>query len=58
VTSPPAAPLIRVDDLSKFFGSVIALQDISLSVYAGEVMCRLGDNGAPLSPKRHITSPA
>jgi simple sugar transport system ATP-binding protein len=40
------APLIRVENLSKFFGSVIALQDISMSVSAGEVMCLLGDNGA------------
>ena len=40
------APLIRVENLSKFFGSVIALQDISMSVYPGEVMCLLGDNGA------------
>ncbi len=42
----PAAPLIKVDDVSKFFGSVIALQEVSLSVAAGEVMCLLGDNGA------------
>ena len=41
-----SAPLIRVADVSKFFGSVIALQDISLTVSAGEVMCLLGDNGA------------
>ena len=41
-----SAPLIRVASLSKFFGSVIALQEVSLSVAAGEVMCLLGDNGA------------
>ncbi len=41
-----AVPLIRVDNLSKFFGSVIALQDISMSVPPGVVMCLLGDNGA------------
>ena len=40
------APLIEIKDLSKFFGSVIAIQDISMSVAAGEVMCLLGDNGA------------
>lgn len=39
-------PLIRVENVSKFFGSVIALQDISMSVSASEVMCLLGDNGA------------
>ena len=46
MTRTPDAPLIEVKDLSKFFGSVIALQDISMSVAAGEVMCLLGDNGA------------
>ena len=39
-------PLIEVRHLSKFFGSVIALKDVSMSVHAGEVMCLLGDNGA------------
>lgn len=41
-----AVPLIEVQHVSKYFGSVIALQDVSMSVYAGEVMCLLGDNGA------------
>ena len=39
-------PLIEVRNLSKFFGSVIALKDVSMRVHAGEVMCLLGDNGA------------
>ncbi|WP_316979107.1 ATP-binding cassette domain-containing protein [Shumkonia mesophila] len=39
-------PLIEVRRLSKFFGSVIALKDVSMDVHAGEVMCLLGDNGA------------
>jgi simple sugar transport system ATP-binding protein len=38
--------LIEAREVSKFFGSVIALQDISMAVEAGEVMCLLGDNGA------------
>jgi simple sugar transport system ATP-binding protein len=37
---------IEARDVSKFFGHVIALQDISLDVGVGEVMCLLGDNGA------------
>ena len=41
-----AHPLVEVQNVSKFFGSVIALKDISVSVNAGEVMCLLGDNGA------------
>ncbi|MDQ4075664.1 MAG: ATP-binding cassette domain-containing protein, partial [Chloroflexota bacterium] len=39
-------PLIEVRNISKSFGSVLALQDVSMSVYKGEVMCLLGDNGA------------
>ncbi|CAA9526643.1 MAG: Inositol transport system ATP-binding protein [uncultured Rubrobacteraceae bacterium] len=39
-------PLIEVEGVSKFFGQVIALKDISMSVDAGEVLCLLGDNGA------------
>ncbi len=39
-------PLIQVQHLSKFFGGVIALQDLSMTVRAGEVTCLLGDNGA------------
>jgi simple sugar transport system ATP-binding protein len=38
--------VIEAKDVSKFFGSVIALKDISLAVKGGEVMCLLGDNGA------------
>src|SRR4051812_20224701 len=41
-----AAPLIDVKDISKQFGSVIALSGVSMSVWPGEVHCLLGDNGA------------
>jgi simple sugar transport system ATP-binding protein len=44
--SAEAAPLLEVQNVSKYFGGVIALKDISMSVHAGEVMCLLGDNGA------------
>lgn len=39
-------PVLEVRNVSKYFGRVIALEDISLSVNQGEVMCLLGDNGA------------
>lgn len=39
-------PMIEMRNVSKHFGSVIALSDISMQVQAGEVMCLLGDNGA------------
>ena len=46
VETATSTPLIEVQNVSKYFGQVIALQDISMSVDAGEVMCLLGDNGA------------
>ncbi len=39
-------PLLEVVNVSKSFGSVIALRDVSMQVGAGEVHCLLGDNGA------------
>jgi simple sugar transport system ATP-binding protein len=39
-------PLLEVRNVSKFFGNVIALKDVSVAVSAGEVACVLGDNGA------------
>jgi simple sugar transport system ATP-binding protein len=44
--SNQSVPMVELQNASKFFGSVIALKDVSMSVYAGEVMCLLGDNGA------------
>lgn len=41
---PP--PLLEVQGLARTFGKVSALEDVSMSVRAGEVMCVLGDNGA------------
>ena len=39
-------PLIEARGLTKYFGSVIALHEVSLTVGRGEVLCLLGDNGA------------
>jgi len=50
------APLIEARDLTKYFGSVVALHDVSLSVRAGEVLCLLGDNGAGKSTLIKILS--
>jgi simple sugar transport system ATP-binding protein len=49
-------PLLEVQNVSRYFGSVIALKDISMSVHAGEVMCLLGDNGAGKSTLIKILS--
>ena len=45
-TNGNSAPLLEVRNVSKFFGNVNALKDISVSVGAHEVTCVLGDNGA------------
>ena len=39
-------PLVELRDMIKRFGSVIALNGVTMKVHAGEVMCLLGDNGA------------
>ena len=39
-------PILAVRNVSKLFGSVIALSNVSTEVYPGEVTCLLGDNGA------------
>jgi simple sugar transport system ATP-binding protein len=53
-TSPGV--LLEARNLTKYFGSVTALEDISLSVNAGEVTCVLGDNGAGKSTLIKILS--
>lgn len=40
------APLLEARGVSKYFGKVVALEDISMKVRSGQVMCLLGDNGA------------
>lgn len=49
-------PLLEVRHASKYFGSVIALKDITMQVNAGEVTCVLGDNGAGKSTLIKILS--
>ena len=43
-------PLIRMQNIEKHFGSVIALAGVSVDIYPGECHCLLGDNGAGKSP--------
>ena len=40
------APLLTMRSVNKSFGPIDVLHDISLDVYAGEVLCLLDDNGA------------
>jgi simple sugar transport system ATP-binding protein len=39
-------PLLEVRNVSKYFGNVVALKDVSVQVGPNEVTCVLGDNGA------------
>jgi simple sugar transport system ATP-binding protein len=38
--------ILALENVSKYFGSVIALQNVTLRLKKGEVHCLLGDNGA------------
>jgi simple sugar transport system ATP-binding protein len=46
VSNAGKTPLLEVREIVKYFGNVIALNGISMTIYPGEVMCLLGDNGA------------
>src|SRR5438067_13783221 len=48
--------LLEVEGISKYFGNVVALKDISAHANAGEVTCILGDNGAGKSTLIKILS--
>ena len=41
-----ATPILELKNVNKSFGPIDVLNDISLKVGAGEVLCLLGDNGA------------
>jgi simple sugar transport system ATP-binding protein len=38
--------ILQLENVSKYFGSAIALKDVTLRLRRGEVHCLLGDNGA------------
>jgi simple sugar transport system ATP-binding protein len=46
MTTDGSRPLLEVEHVSKYFGNVIALKDVSTTVEEGQVTCVLGDNGA------------
>jgi simple sugar transport system ATP-binding protein len=54
--APMDRPLLRVERVSKRFGNVVALEDVSMDVAPGRVTCLLGDNGAGKSTLIRILS--
>ena len=52
----PAEPLLQTERLSKRFGPVVALDEVSLAVRPGEVVGLLGDNGAGKSTLIKVVS--
>jgi len=44
--NPEQDPIVKMVNIEKHFGSVIALAGVSLEVFRGECHCLLGDNGA------------
>jgi branched-chain amino acid transport system ATP-binding protein len=41
-----ATPILQVEDIHSFYGSIEALKGISLEVYEGEIVTLIGSNGA------------
>src|SRR5437667_9897791 len=46
VTPTPATPLGQLSNVSRSVGPVQVLNDVSLEMYRGEVLCLAGENGA------------
>ncbi|MFT4134470.1 ATP-binding cassette domain-containing protein, partial [Labrys sp. (in: a-proteobacteria)] len=45
ITDTPATPLLFLRNISKRFGGVRALENVSFEVLPGEVLCLAGENG-------------
>jgi len=43
---PEAKPFVRIRNVTKTFGDVYAVDDVSLDIYKGELFCLLGGAGA------------
>jgi ABC-type sugar transport system ATPase subunit len=46
MSEPATAPLVQLDRVRKEFGAVVALEELTLDIRAGEIVALVGDNGA------------
>ena len=44
-TDPRAEPYVRIDNVTKRFGDFVAVNNVSLKIYKGEIFCLLGGSG-------------
>jgi putrescine transport system ATP-binding protein len=42
---PGATPYVRIDKVTKKFGDFVAVDDVTLNIYKGEIFCLLGGSG-------------
>ncbi|HEY3871910.1 MAG TPA: ATP-binding cassette domain-containing protein [Actinocrinis sp.] len=54
--APSPTPILELIGVSRQFSGIMAVHDVSLTVYPGEVACLLGDNGAGKSTLIKIMS--
>ncbi|HHY51357.1 MAG TPA: polyamine ABC transporter ATP-binding protein [Alphaproteobacteria bacterium] len=43
---PTATPFVRISNVTKKFGDVVAVSNVSLDIYKGELFCLLGGSGS------------
>lgn len=53
-----AEPKIRIEDVRKVFGRIVAIDDISLDIQANEIFALIGDNGAGKSTLMNVLAGA